>query len=102
MSIGGNRGIYGLTRATEAEHNEHDIALWAKRVTEIPSNLQQLLDYVDRTDGQPIYMGFAEKGLAQSASGWLLHKYTYNASGQMTAKQISYDAWADRVTTTYE
>jgi YD repeat-containing protein len=47
-------------------------------------------------------MGFAEKGLAQSASGWLLHEYTYNASGQMTAKQISYDAWTDRTITTYE
>jgi hypothetical protein len=64
--------------------------------------MQLRADYDVRTDGNPVYLGFAEKGLGISASGWLLQKFTYDASGNVTLRQISYDAWDDRVITVFE
>lgn len=96
---GGQRDIYGLVRSTEAESREFDPALDAKRITEIPSNLQMRAEYAS---GNLVYCGFAEKGLGISASGWLIQKYTYDASAQVTLRQISYDSWDDRSLTTYE
>lgn len=100
--IGGNNKTYGNVRASEIEQKIFDPALLASRSTEIPSNQQQRLDYGARTDGQPVYMGFADKGLGISASGWLLQKFTYDASSKMTARQISYDSWDDKELATYE
>lgn len=99
---GGNREVYGQTRASIVEQSIYDAALQAISIVEWPSNLQQKLDYTDRTDGQPTYMGFAIKGMGISASGWLLHQYTYDASGKMTTRAIAYDSWDDRALTTYE
>jgi len=100
--IGGSNEVYGQVRASVIEQNTYDKALLALRSTEVPSNLQQWLDYDTREDGQPVYMGFADKGLGISASGWLLQKFTYDASGKMTKRQIAYDSWDDRPLTTFE
>jgi len=99
---GGDRKVYGQVRASIVEQETYDPALLATRYVEVPSNLQQLLDYTNRTDGQPTYMGFAEKGMGISASGWLLQEFTYDASSKMTARKISYDSWDDRSLTTFE
>jgi hypothetical protein len=96
---GGQRDVYGLVRSTEAENREFDPALDAKRITEIPSNMQMRAYY---SANDLIYLGFAEKGISSAASGWLLQKYTYDASGKATLRQIAYDAWKDRELTTYE
>jgi len=99
---GGNVTPYGQVRASVVESNTFDPTLLATRSVEVPSNLQQRLDYVSRTDGQPVYMGFAERGMGISASGWLLQKFTYTGDpGDMTLRQISYDSWDDRTLTTY-
>ena len=100
--IGGNNEVYGQVRSSVIEQNTYDKALLALRSTEVPSNLQQWLDYDTREDGQPVYIGFADKGLSISASGWLLQNFTYNASGMMTKRLIAYDAWDDRTLTTFE
>ena len=100
--IGGTNTPYGKVRASEVESKVFDPTTLAIRYIEIPSNLQQRLDYGSRTDGQPDYMGFAEKGLGISASGWLLQEFTYDASGKMTLRQISFDSWDDRALTTFE
>jgi len=96
---GGERTLYGLVRSSEAETREFDPALDAKRVTDIPSNQQMRCEY---SGDNLIYLGFADKGISSAASGWLLHKYTYDASGKVTLRQISYDAWSDHVTAVYE
>jgi len=96
---GSSRDVWGLRKSTEAEHRMFDPALEAGRITEIPSNLQMRVEY---TDGNATYMGFADKGMGISASGWLLHKNTFDASGNVTLRQISYDAWDDRSLATYE
>jgi len=95
---GGQRDVYGLVRSSEAEHREFEESIDAKRTTEIPSILQMRCEY---SGNDLIYLGFAEKGLGISASGWLLHKYTYDASGKVTVRQVSFDSWDDRVLTTY-
>ena len=66
--------------------------------------MQMRCDYDVRTDGQPVYLGFAPKGLDASADGWLIHKFTYDVSDRVTVRQIAYDIWDDRadVGTTYE
>ncbi len=98
---GGSKEVYGQVRASVIEQSTYDPAVLATRYVEVPSNLQQLLDYTDRTDGQPTYMGFAERGLGISASGWLLQNFTYDASGKMTARKIAYNAWDDRAEVSY-
>jgi len=96
---GGQRDIYGLVRASEAESREFDPALDAKRVTDIPSNQQMRAEY---SGNDLIYLGFADKGISSATSGWLLHKYTYDASGKAISRQISYDSWKDKAITIYE
>lgn len=100
--IGGSNEVYGRVRVSAVEQETYDPALKAIKISDVPSNMQQLIDYTDRTDGQPTYMGFADKGLGISASGWLLQEFTYDASGKMTARKISYDSWDDRGLTTFE
>ena len=62
---------------------------------------QMFLDYGSRTDGQPIYIGYGARGLATGEEGWLLYKHTYNSSSFMVSRQIAYDSWDNRETTTY-
>ena len=92
MPFGGTDNIYGNVRATEVEHSEFEAALWAKRMTEIPSNLQMQIDYTGAPAGQPAYVGYGARGLVSSAQGWLLHKFTY-VGDNLTLRQIAYSSW---------
>lgn len=94
--------LYGQVRVTEAENREHEYAMFAKRSMEVPSNMKMRCDYGSRPDGQPVYQGFAAKGVGTDQEGWLLYYLTYNASGNMTQRDIAYGAWDSRATYTYE
>ena len=59
------------------------------------------LDYDTRTDGQPIYQGFAPFNTATTATEWLIFKYTYDVNNNMTARDVSWGAWDSRTTLTY-
>lgn len=91
----------GEIKSTGVEKDEYEIALGAKRTTEIPSNMQMRADYDGQTDGLPKYMGYAPRSLASSATGWLLQKFTYDGSRQCTLRQIAYGIWDNRATETY-
>lgn len=94
----------GAVKPSSIEQAGWEADLFAHRYCEIPSNMQLRLDYGARSDGQPIYQGFAPRGLASSATGWLLYKFTYSADpGNMTLRQIAYGVWDDRAAegTTY-
>jgi hypothetical protein len=86
---------------SHAEVIEHDEAVSAKRTIPLPSNQHTKYDYVARTDGQPVYAGFAPRGLADSNPNWMLYKYTYDGSNQVTDISIAYDSWDNRATTSY-
>jgi len=101
MALGDNFTASGSLKVTAAEEREHQATLYAKRMTEIPSDLQQRLDYVSRTDGQPIYIGFGPRSLASSTNGWLIHKFTYDGSNFLTLRQTAFDTWDNRASATY-
>lgn len=71
-------------------------------IKEIPADWQMRLDYDGRTDGQPVYLGYAQKGVAASADGWIVYKFTYDGSDQVTLRQSYYGVWDDRASYTYE
>jgi len=101
MPYGGNNEVYGQTRASIVEQKVYQEALEALRQVQVPTDLQALWDYGVRTDGLPNYAGYAERGIETSASGWLIHHFTYNASGHVTQRAVAYDAWDDRTGATY-
>lgn len=73
------------------------------KALENPSNLQQRIDYVARTDGQPVYVGFALKGTATTGT-WLIQKFTYttiSGTDYLSLRQSSVGDWDDRATLTY-
>lgn len=92
-------GLTGSLKVSMAEEREHDGALQAKRILEIPSNLQMRVAY--NASKQTEYAGFAARGLAASADGWLIQKFTYDANKQVTLRQSAYDAWDNRASATY-
>jgi len=100
MGLGNTNEEYGHVRSSNIEQLEYEKNLWAKRVTDIPSNQQMRAEY---SGEDLIYLGFAAAGLSSAASGWLLQKYTYDASGKVTAREIANDfyAWASRASVTY-
>ena len=56
-------------------------------------------DYDTRTDGQPVYVGYAKAGTATATETWLIHKFTYNSDNFVTRRQVATDvAWDDRAT----
>ena len=77
---------------------EHEVAIFAKRVTEIPSNLQQRISYT--ASKQAEYVGYGARGLDAGDNGWMIQKFTYTAS-QVTLRQIAYGNWTNRASETY-
>ena len=103
MTIGDSFQPEGAASDTATQAREHDDALYAKRVTDIPHNLQ-LRQAVSRRDNQPDYIGYGARGLASSADGWILYKFTYASAADgaaMTLRQTAYDTWDNRTSATY-
>lgn len=91
----------GATKVSGVEYDTFEGAVHAVRYMEIPSNMQLRADYNALTDGKPKYLGVAPRGLASSTTGWLIQQFTYDASRQVTLRQIAYDSWDNRATATY-
>ena len=100
MEIGASFGLAGARKVTDAEKREHDVELGAKKTVEIPSNMLQRLDYGARTDGQPVYIGYAKRGTPVGTATWLLRKFTYTGSF-VTLIETAYDSWTNRSGATY-
>lgn len=102
MATGDDYTLSGQLKVSDAEAREHQETLLAKRVTDIPNDLQNRFDYDSRSDGQPVYLGYGAKGLDASADGWIIYKHTYDGSGFITLKQTAFDSWSNRNSATYE
>lgn len=100
IPLGQDEKLTGQTKISAAEAIELEVDLKAKRITEIPSNMQMRAEYTS-TDGLPDYLGFAPRGLAVGTTGWLLQKFTYDGSRQCTLRQSAYDSWNNRATASY-
>ena len=100
MALGQDREVWGELKVSAAEQAEYEPELFAKRIVEVPSNLQFRAAY-SATDGLPDYTGYAPRGLAEGTDGWMLKKFTYDASRQCTTIQIAYSNWTARAAATY-
>jgi hypothetical protein len=94
MSIGTTEKQLGSLRSTVVEVREHEDLLCARRITEIPSNMQMRIAY--NANSQEEYIGYAPRGLSASSTGWLLQKLTYDVSNRLSLRQIAYDSWDNR------
>lgn len=59
-------------------------------------------DYDVRTDGQPLYVGYAPAGTAAATAIWLIHKFTFTTIAgvdNVTRRQVATNvAWTARTT----
>ena len=65
---------------------------------------QMRIDYGTRTDGQPLYIGYAASGVATSTASWILQKFTYTTIGTtdyVSLRQIATDSWDLRTSASY-
>ena len=98
MALGDNNPVWGQHKVSGAEAAEHQATIFAKRVCDIPNDLQERHAY----DGsnQVEYSGYAPRGLAEGTDGWMLHKYTWSG-GNMTTKQVAFGNWTNRASESY-
>ena len=84
-----------ITKDTEQyiDNKEHDDLFLAKRITDVGSDDQKPWD--DTTTANVVYLGRAGRGVATSATGWVIRKIdTVNKTSQ-----CAIDAWDNRATT---
>lgn len=63
------------------------------------TDFEQRLDYVARTDGNPVYVGKADPGSATTLPLWDIQKLTYDSSARLTRVQfLAARIWDDRST----
>ena len=93
--------VNGAVKASDVENKTYDKDLWATRITDIPSNMGKRLDYGIRTDDNPIYVGFAPKGLAEGTDGWLLYYLEYDVSNRLTKLTVAYGNYTNRTSESY-
>jgi len=98
VAIGASEQLSGQVKCSGAEQKEHEDLLLAKRVVDVPSNLQARWVY----DGSNncIYAAYGPRGLAESSPGWLIQKFTYTGSN-CTKREIAYDSYTNYLTATY-
>lgn len=75
---------------------------FASKVQDVVVDTQIQADYVARTDGQPVYLGYAIFGRSTSDDAWMIYKFTYDGNSQMTIKQTSYGTWTGRASLVYQ
>ena len=62
---------------------------------------EKRFDYSGRTDGQPVYAGYANPETSTSQITWLLLKFTYTRIGGtdfVSRIQVATNAWDERAT----
>lgn len=84
----------------EITQEEHQGDILAKRVMDIGTNQQTRIEY--DANNNPWYIGIGAKGLASSAIGWLIQKFTWDANQNVTLIQTAYGAWDNRQNLVYE
>lgn len=75
---------------------------FGSKVQDVVTDTQIQADYDVRTDAQPVYLGYAIIGKATSDDAWMIYKFTYDGSNQMTVKQTAYGTWTGRASLTYK
>lgn len=68
--------------------------LWHGFYRDLPEK-DQLFDYDGRTDGQPVYVGYAELGTLESGE-WVIHYFEYDVNSNITRIQSRRGSWTNR------
>jgi hypothetical protein len=58
---------------------------------------QTKIDYAARTDGQPVYKGYAPIEHNDDYDKWVIHYYTYDGSDNVTGIKCKRGSWSGRV-----
>ena len=74
------------------DNKEHDSLFLAKRITDVGSDNQTIVD--ESAAPATTYVGMGARGLATSTTGWLITKIT--VSGTTTTIQHAVAAWDDK------
>jgi len=85
-----------VTRQTSQyiDNKEHDSLFLAKRITDVGSDDQTI---IDKSVTNTTYIGRAGRGVATSDTGWILTKIV--KSGTTTTITHAIDAWDNALTT---
>lgn len=89
----------GATKPDSISVDSYEKTLFARRVTDIPSNLQIQIEY--NGAGNELYVGYGARGLATNQTGWLIYKFTYDGSNRVTARQSAFTSWTLRASGSY-
>lgn len=92
MDIGQRFTPEGALKPSSIEWDGYEQDLSAHRVTDIPTDMQA--KYVYDGDGNILYVGYSARGLSDSATGWLIHSFTYT-NNVVTSRSIIYGRWSD-------
>ena len=60
------------------------------------SRFETLLDYRDRVDAQPVYIGRAAHGTKTQEQSWMIERIEYDAVGRPIRKQAFTGSWDRR------
>ena len=99
--LGNTQDEMGAVLPSKIEQATYQKTLYANRIMDVGSDQQKQIDYTIRPDGQPVYVGYAPRGHATSATGWLLQKMTYDVSDRVTSITIAWNSWDNRAAATY-
>ena len=78
-------------------NNQYNMHLGiAKQAAALDLFCNQKLDSDTRTDGQPVYHGYAPPGTGTGDAGWAIKKYTYTGSQMITVNWASGTAEFDK------
>ena len=80
---------------------ENSLTRNAIKIIDVGGTHQTRYDYVSRTDGQPVYIGKAERGQLTSQSCWEISKMSYDESNNIVSTQTASGSWDDRASLTY-
>lgn len=87
----------GQFEPKEIENWQHSEVLAAKRVTQVGSDLQTIVD--ESSAPTTTYVGKGARGLATSSTGWLLEKIA--VSGTTTTITHAINSWDNRASASY-
>lgn len=68
----------------------------AKDFAAAQADQRVLYDYEDRTDGNAVYIGLNQQGVATSAETWVIRQSTYDDDAREVDMQVLIGAWDER------
>lgn len=95
----GDRYYEGEVKPSSIEKDAFDRTLGSYRMTDVPSNMQIRVAYGSNQEAE--YVGYNDRGVAESTDGWLLYYIEYDSSQRVVKRTIAYDSWDNRESADY-